>query len=100
MIPHDNFIEMCAVSIAGELTAAERVMLEAHLHVCAACRQALEQFKVCPKVSIPAAADEFSHHTVEFDPSVSVEGAEARFFARFDEEGGFGTSPSKNVPRE
>jgi Putative zinc-finger len=88
MAPHDEFLELCAVSIAGELTGEERKKLNEHLEGCASCRKALEQFRITAKASIPAAADEV-RQIAEIDPSLSVEKAEAAFFARFDEEGGF-----------
>jgi Putative zinc-finger len=88
MAPHEEFLELCAASIAGELTGEERKKLSEHLTICASCSKALEQFKVTAKASVPAAADEVREVT-EIDPSVSVEKAETAFFARFDEEGGF-----------
>jgi hypothetical protein len=88
MAPHEEFLELCAASIAGELTGEERKKLSEHLKICDSCRKALEQFKVTAKASVPAAADEVREVT-EIDSSVSVEKAEAAFFARFDEEGGF-----------
>jgi hypothetical protein len=88
MAPHEEFLELCAASIAGELTGEERKKLSEHLNTCDSCRKALEQFKITAKASVPAAADEVREVT-EIDPSVSVEKAETAFFARFDEEGGF-----------
>src|SRR5713226_1765640 len=99
MAPHEKFLELCAVSIAGELTGEERKKLNEHLESCAACRKALEQFKVSAKASIPAAADEI-HEVAGMDPSLPTEKAEAAFFARFDEEGGFRTSEINNRPAE
>jgi hypothetical protein len=91
MAPHEEFLELCAVSIAGELTGEERKKLNEHLENCRSCRKALEQFKISAKASIPAAADEVSEVEGNDGP-VSVEKAEAAFFARFDEESGFRVS--------
>jgi hypothetical protein len=99
MAPHEEFLELCAASIAGELTGEERKKLSEHLKTCDSCRRALEQFKVTAKASVPAAADEVREVT-EIDPSVSVDKAEAAFFARFDEEGGFGGSEANNGAAE
>jgi hypothetical protein len=96
MAPHEEFLELCAVSIAGELTGEERKKLAEHLESCPSCRKALEQFKITAKAAIPAAADEL-HEAGGMDPSVHVEKAEAAFFRRFDEEGGFRTSDSTNA---
>jgi hypothetical protein len=95
MAPHEEFLELCAVSISGELTSEERKKLAEHLESCRSCRKALEQFKISARAGIPAAADEL-HDAGVIDPSVSVEKAEAAFFARFDEEGGFRTSDTTN----
>jgi len=94
MAPHDEFLELCAVSISGELTGEERKRLEEHLRVCASCREALDQFKLSVKASIPAAAEQEVAAT-EVEPSFSVEKAETAFFSRFDREGGFGWSEQK-----
>jgi hypothetical protein len=99
MAPHEEFLELCAVSIAGELTGEERKKLNEHLKTCDSCRKALEQFKITAKASVPALADEVREVT-EIDPSVSVEKAETAFFARFDEEGGFRGSEANNGAAE
>jgi hypothetical protein len=99
MAPHEEFLELCAASIAGELTGEERKKLSEHLKTCDSCRTALEQFKITAKASVPAAADEVREVT-EIDPSVSVEKAEAAFFARFDEEGGFRGSDARSSATE
>jgi Putative zinc-finger len=99
MAPHEEFLELCAASIAGELTGEERKKLSEHLKTCDACRTALEQFKITAKASVPAAADEVREVT-EIDPSVSVEKAEAAFFARFDDEGGFRGSDARSSATE
>jgi hypothetical protein len=95
MAPHEEFLELCAISITGELTGEERKKLAEHLESCPSCRKALEQFKISARASIPAAADEL-HEVGLIDPSVSVEKAVAAFFARFDEKGGFRTSGTTN----
>jgi Putative zinc-finger len=95
MAPHEEFLELCAVSIAGELTGEERKKLSEHLLSCASCRKALEQFQITAKASIAAAADEV-REVAQIDPSLSVEEAEAAFFARFDEEGGFRGPGARN----
>jgi putative zinc finger protein len=99
MAPHEQFLELCAASIAGELTGEERKKLSEHLKSCASCRKALEQFKISAKASIAAAADEM-HEFAGMDPSLPTEKAEAAFFARFDEEGGFRASETDNRPAE
>ena len=42
MGPHEEFLELCAVSTSGDLTEEEQKKLQAHLAGCAECRQALK----------------------------------------------------------
>ena len=43
--PHNEFLELCAVSTSGQLTEEEQKMLQAHLTVCESCREALKQYE-------------------------------------------------------
>jgi hypothetical protein len=88
MAPHEEFLELCAVSLSGELTGDERRKLDEHLRGCPSCREALEQFKASVKATIPVVAGQ-SIGAEDSDPSFSVDKAEAAFFSRFDREGGF-----------
>jgi Anti-sigma-K factor rskA/Putative zinc-finger len=60
MEPHDEFLELCAVSISGELSEQEQAKLRAHLAGCAECRQALREFEIAVDVGIPLLASTFS----------------------------------------
>jgi Anti-sigma-K factor rskA len=53
MQPHDEFLELCALSTSGELTADEHEKLNAHLVHCAECRQALKEFESAVDVGVP-----------------------------------------------
>jgi len=60
MEPHDEFIELCAVSTSGELSEQERRKLEAHLAGCVECRQALREFQAAVDVGMPFLASKLS----------------------------------------
>jgi anti-sigma factor RsiW len=60
MEPHDEFIELCAVSTSGELSEHERRRLDAHLAGCAKCRQALQEFEAAVDVGVPFLAAKLS----------------------------------------
>jgi Putative zinc-finger len=51
--PHDEFLELCAVSTSGDLTGGEQAKLKAHLAHCAECRQALKEFETAVDVGVP-----------------------------------------------
>lgn len=53
MGPHDKFLELCAVSTSGDLTADEQRDLQAHLAECPDCRQALKEFEAAVDIGVP-----------------------------------------------
>jgi hypothetical protein len=69
MEPHDEFIELCAVSTSGELSEQERRKLEAHVAGCAECRQALREFQTAVDVGMPFLASKLS-------PALSLDSSE------------------------
>jgi hypothetical protein len=56
MGPHEDFLELCAVSTSGDLTEEEQKKLRAHLAGCAECRQALTEFEAAVDVGVPLLA--------------------------------------------
>src|SRR3984957_5264009 len=54
--PHDEFLELCAVSTSGELTDDEQKRLQEHLAICASCRESLRQYESIVSDVIPAVA--------------------------------------------
>jgi cytidine deaminase len=49
MGPHEEFLELCAVSTSGDLTEEEQKKLKEHLSECGECRQALREFEALPQ---------------------------------------------------
>jgi len=81
MVPHEEFLELCAARTAGELTSAEEARLEAHLAGCRECREALAEYELTAQEAGAALAGEEANQ----DPdSWSVEEAEKAFFKRLD----------------
>ena len=101
--PHDEFLELCAISTSGELTGEEERRLQDHLSVCPSCRGAMKQFEAVVSNTIPVLAPD--PESVEPDPSWSQEHAEAALFQRLtleeqlgpDRGGGDGDPASKNI---
>jgi hypothetical protein len=85
--PHEEFLELCAVSTSGSLTEEEQKKLREHLAVCSECREAMKQFERVVDQGIPALAPDFAKEAPEEDPSFSQGAAEASFFKRLSEEG-------------
>lgn len=53
MRPHEEFVELCAVSTSGELSEDEQRRLHHHLATCAECRQALLEFESVADIGVP-----------------------------------------------
>jgi hypothetical protein len=53
MEPHDEFLELCALSTSGDLTGEEHDKLKGHLAQCAECRQALKEFEAAVDAGVP-----------------------------------------------
>jgi hypothetical protein len=84
--PHDEFLELCAVSTSGQLTGEERKRLQEHLAVCRSCRESLQQFEAVVDQAIPAIAANEEPESAEPGPSWSEEQAEKAFFQRLAQE--------------
>jgi anti-sigma factor RsiW len=82
--PHDEFIELCAISTSGELTEEERNRLQQHLAGCPSCREAMTQYNAVVSQTISALVPD--PESVESDPSWSREQAEAAFFQRLTQQ--------------
>jgi hypothetical protein len=87
--PHDEFLELCAISTSGQLTGEEQTRLEEHLAICSSCREAITQYSAVVSTTIPALAPD--PESVESDPSWSQEQAEAALFQRLTLEEELGT---------
>jgi hypothetical protein len=86
MSPHEEFLELCAASTAGELTKEERRKLDEHLLGCASCREALKQLQETVQTAVPAIAAELPQINLQPDKSWSQDKAEAALFERLSKE--------------
>jgi len=75
MGPHEEFLELCALSTAGGLSEEERGRLEQHLAECSDCREAMKQFETIIDKDIPALAPELVRDIPEENPTWSAEKA-------------------------
>jgi signal transduction histidine kinase len=95
--PHDEFLELCAVSTSGQLSEEEQNRLQEHLAVCPACREALHEYESVVNDAIPAIGAEQSNR-IDPGPGFSQSKAEKAFFDRLAKEEGHQahTSEKKN----
>jgi Anti-sigma-K factor rskA/Putative zinc-finger len=95
--PHEDFLELCALSTSGELTDEERKGLEDHLLTCAECRKVLREFEAVADIGVPLLSSELSsfafgevqHHSPEPIRTASARPLKARDaeFSRQNEQG-------------
>lgn len=69
MRPHDEFLELCALSTSGELNTEEQRRLEEHLAVCPHCREAKREFEAVVDVGVPLLASQFVEPFSEPEPA-------------------------------
>jgi hypothetical protein len=80
--PHDEFLELCAVSTSGQLTEEEQKKLQEHLAICQSCREALRQYEAVVGQAIPLIAASEESESTEPGASWSQKEAEKAFFKR------------------
>lgn len=98
--PHDEFLELCAVSTSGQLGEEEQNRLQEHLAVCPACREALREYESVVNDAIPAIGAEQSNR-IDPGPGFSQSKAEKTFFDRLakgEGQQGRGTEKKNGVP--
>ena len=84
---HEEFLELSAAAVAGELSADEHDRLDAHLAVCPECRRARGEYETAAAKAREAVAEEYPRENQDsIDQSWSVGKAETAFFKRLDKE--------------
>jgi hypothetical protein len=86
--PHDEFLELCAVSTSGQLSEEDQRRLQEHLVVCSSCREALQQYEAIIRHAIPTIAVEETPENLEAGPRWSEKQAESALFDRIAREEG------------
>ena len=86
--PHDEFLELCAVSTSGQLSEEDQRRLQEHLAVCSSCREALQQYEAIIRHAIPAMAADETPENLEAGPRWSEKRAESTLFERIAREEG------------
>lgn len=84
--PHDEFLELCAVSTSGQLTPEENARLREHLSSCPSCREALRQYESIINEGIPSLSVSESDQ-IDPGPGWSQSKAEKVFFEGLAREG-------------
>jgi anti-sigma-K factor RskA len=86
MAPHEEFLQLCAVATAGELTFHEQQRLGAHLETCAECRRIIHEYAIASQLGAAALASEFPVEETESEGSWSIVEAEKAFLKRLQKE--------------
>ena len=84
--PHDEFLELCAVSTSGQLSEEDQRRLEEHLVVCSSCREALQQYEAIIRHAIPAVGAEETPENLDAGGAWSEKQAESALFDRIARE--------------
>jgi hypothetical protein len=84
--PHDEFLELCALTTTDWLSAEDKKRLDQHLAHCSLCQDALRQYQVLVDTGVPAAAVAATEGRWDADSNPSLSEAEAALFARLDPE--------------
>jgi hypothetical protein len=85
MDSHEEFRELCAAEVAGELDADERARLTEHLAICHACRSLKTDYEATTATAAGAFAEAWQDADRVIDPW-SVKQAEERFSRRLAQE--------------
>jgi Putative zinc-finger len=75
--PHEEYLELAAVSTSGDLTEEEQARLREHLAICADCRQALQEFEAVADMAVPMLALELEQAPSEQSGANRTVNAEA-----------------------
>jgi hypothetical protein len=98
--PHNEFLELCAVSTSGQLTEEEQKKLQQHLAVCESCRETLKQYESVVNQAIPVFVAKEASKDLDVGRDWSEDQqrqAEQVFFKRLEREPKRPTS-TNNVP--
>ena len=90
MDSHEEYLELCAASAAGELNTQEKKKLTEHVPFCPTCQRALRDYENVLQHGLPQWASEFNPDGEAADGSWSVQKAERAFFLRLEREQGNG----------
>jgi len=96
MAGHEEFLELCAVSLSGELTDDERKKLDEHLDSCPSCRTVFNEYQATAATIIPQLASEFAPSIRSTESSWSEAKSEAALFERLKAEDR--REPSQKTP--
>lgn len=94
--PHDEFLELCALSASGDLSEEEQKKLNDHLILCPSCRETLYQYEMIADEAISSLAAEVDHTDVNPGRGWSQKKAEKRFLENQTRNSQPGSSRSAN----
>src|SRR6266849_8677682 len=84
---HQEFLELCALSIGGRLSSDEHSKLERHLAVCSACSDVLKDYQRMARLGLSSVGPDFMPDTALIAPLGSTASAKRELFDRLRSEG-------------
>lgn len=85
MSEHEEFVQLCALYIAGELLDDQAKKLDQHLAACGDCRLVLVEFQEVASMGLSALAPDFAALPVNGDRSWVTERTKHRLLARIEQ---------------
>jgi hypothetical protein len=94
---HEEFRELCAISVSGELSGEEQAKLDEHLHSCSWCQEVFRQYRATVVSVVPRFAAEAVPSERVTESSWNARDAEATLFERLKiQESEFSPQRSRN----
>jgi anti-sigma factor RsiW len=84
---HQEFLELCALSIGGHLSRDEERRLERHLAACSACSDVLKEYQKISQLGFSAAAPDLMPDPGPVAPLGSTASAKKKLFRQLQSEG-------------
>jgi anti-sigma factor RsiW len=84
---HQEFHELCALSVRGRLPSDEHGRLESHLAVCSACSDLLKDYQRIARLGLSSVGPDLMPDPASVVPLGSTASAKRRLFERLESEG-------------
>src|SRR5437879_5642425 len=84
---HQEFRELCALSVRGRLPSEEQSRLECHIAVCSACSDLVKEYKGAVRLGLSSIGPDFMPDAALIAPLGSTASAKRKLFEQLRSEG-------------